>query len=84
MAKKMEAQEPPDGVLVTAAKSLGSAAGAIAAAVGITAPEKPKVPKLANKNKSRLPRRQKKAAKKVATRAKRVARVKTSGQVARA
>jgi hypothetical protein len=78
MANKKEAQESPEGVLVTAAKSIGAAAGTIAAAVGITAPQKPKATKLLNKNKSRLPRRQKKAAKKVATRAKRAAALKTS------
>ena len=77
MAKKKEAQEPPEGVLVAAAKSIGAAAGTIAAAVGITAPRKPKVPKLVNKNKSRMPRREKKAAKKVATNTKRAVRAKT-------
>ena len=66
MAKKKEAQESPDGVLVTAAKKIGTAAGTIAAAVGVTLPSKPKKPKLAKKNKSRLPRRQKKAAQKSA------------------
>jgi hypothetical protein len=66
MAKKKEAKEiAPDGALVTAAKTIGATAGKIAAAVGITAP-KPNVPKLAKKNKSRLPRRQKKAARKAA------------------
>ena len=67
MPKKKEAQDSPDGVLVAAARSIGGAAGSIAAAVGITAPEKPKAARLVNKNKSRLPRRQKKAVKKVAT-----------------
>jgi hypothetical protein len=55
---------------VTAAKTVGTAVGKVAAAVGITshAPAKtgkPKVAKLAKKNKSRLPRKQKKAVKKV-------------------
>jgi hypothetical protein len=61
MAKKKETQESPDGVLASAAKTIGAAAGTIAAAVGVTAP-KPKVPKLVKKNKTRLPRREKKAA----------------------
>ncbi len=78
MANKKEAQEPPEGVLVAAAKTIGAAAGMIAAAVGITAPQKPKVPKRVNKSKSRVPRRQKKAAKKVSTRAKRAPGVKTA------
>jgi hypothetical protein len=76
MAKKKETQKPPDGVLVTAAKTIGAAVGTIAAAGGMTAPQKPKVPKLVNKNKSRLPRRQKKTAQKVAATAKRAANMK--------
>ena len=60
MANKKVAQESPEGVLVTAAKTIGAAAGSIAAAVSATAP-KPKVPKLVKKNKPKLPRRQKKA-----------------------
>jgi hypothetical protein len=75
MAKKKEATDkpaepvkdtPPEGALVKAAKSIGEAAGKVAAAVGVTPPAKPKIAKLAKKNKSRLPRRQKKAAKKAA------------------
>jgi hypothetical protein len=76
MANKEKVPEQPEGVLVAAAKSIGAAAGTIAAAVGITAQRQPKVRKLVNKNKSRLPRRQKKTAKTVATRAKRTARAK--------
>ena len=67
MAKKKTTEEAPEGILETAAKTLGTAAGKIAAAVGVkapTPPAKPKVPKLASKNKSRLPRKQKKALKK--------------------
>jgi hypothetical protein len=79
MAKKKETQKPPDGVLVTAAKTIGAAVGTIAAAGGMTAPQKPKVPKLVSKNKSRLPRRQKKTAQKLATRAKRAANMKAVG-----
>jgi hypothetical protein len=73
MAKTKETQKPADGVLVATARSIGAAAGTIAAAVGITAPQKPKVPKLVKTNKSRLPRRQKKTAQKAATKAKRAA-----------
>ena len=69
--KKEKKEEPTDGVLVAAAKTIGAAAGTIAAAVGVTGPvkdtpPKPKVPKLVKKNKSRLPRREKKAAQKAA------------------
>ncbi|HEY1495478.1 MAG TPA: hypothetical protein VGF49_13090 [Candidatus Solibacter sp.] len=67
MAKKKTTEEAPEGILETAAKTLGTAAGKIAAAVGVTADKKPakvKIPKLASKNKSRLPRKQKKALKK--------------------
>ena len=75
MPKKKEGTEPAaepakeapaEGVLVKAAKTIGEAAGKIAAAVGVTPPAKKKVPKLTKKNKPRLPRRQKKAAKKAA------------------
>jgi hypothetical protein len=76
MAKKKETEAPPDGVLVAAAKTIGAAAGKIAAAVGVTAPAKPKVPKLVNRQKSRLPRRQKKAAQKAAEKAKLAGKVK--------
>jgi hypothetical protein len=65
MAKKKEATEgPAEGALVQAAKTIGEAAGKIATAVGVAKPAKPKAQKLAKKNKSRLPRRQKKAARK--------------------
>ena len=77
MAKKKETQEP-DGVLVAAARTVGAAAGTIAAVVGITAPRQLKVPKLVSKNNSRLPRRQKKAAKKVAKGSKQVSRIKAT------
>jgi hypothetical protein len=79
MTKKKEPQALSDGALVAAAKTLGAAAGMIAAAVGVTAPKKPKAPKLVvNRNESRLPRRQKKTAQKVATRAKRATKVKAA------
>ena len=77
MAKKKETEAPPDGVLVAAAKSIGTAAGTIAAAVGMTASQKSQVPKLANQ-KSRLPRRQKKRAQKAAASAKRSANLKAA------
>ncbi len=64
MTKKKETAESPDGVLVTAAKTIGEAAGKLAAAVGIK-PPKPKVQKLVATKKTRVPRRQKKAAKRV-------------------
>jgi len=73
MAKKKEETEgSSEGALVQAAKTIGEAAGKVAAAVGVAKPEpeapkpaKPKTPKLAKKNKSRLPRKQKKAAGKI-------------------
>jgi len=65
-AEESSAQESSDGVLVSAAKKIGAAAGTIASALGVTPPSKPKKPKLAKKNKPRLPRRQKKAARKSA------------------
>jgi hypothetical protein len=70
-AKKKETEESADSVLVTAAKTIGEAAGKVAAAVGVTTAPKPsvpkrKIPKLVKKNKQRLPRRQKKAAQKAA------------------
>ena len=75
MAKKKESAEgspegtlatevAPEGALVKAAKTVGEAAGKIATAVGVAKPAKLRVPKLTKKNKPRLPRRQKKAAKK--------------------
>jgi hypothetical protein len=79
MAKKKETQAPPDGVLVVAAKTIGAAAGKIAAAVGVAAPAKPKVPKLVYKNKRRLPRRQKKAMQKAAKKANLASDVKVAG-----
>ncbi len=62
MAKKKKTEESP--VLVTAAKTIGAAAGKIAAAVGVATPAKPKLPRLAKKHKNLLPLKQKKAAKK--------------------
>ena len=66
MAKKKDTQEePPEGVLVTAAKTIGKAAGKIASSVDVTRQTKSvKVPKLAKKDKARFPRRLKKALRK--------------------
>jgi len=63
-------QKKKESGLVSAAKAVGTVAGKIAAVTGIAEPAAPatstKKPKLAKKNKSRLPRRQKKAQKKAA------------------
>ena len=68
MAKKKQTEEQPsEGTLTEAAKTIGHIAGKVAVAVGAATPETSapkksvKVPKLAPKNKSRLPRREKKA-----------------------
>jgi hypothetical protein len=80
MAEKKEkkpraAVEPEEGQLVSAAKVVGATAGKIAALAGAEAEAPPKTPtppthpkkaKLAKKNKSRLPRKQKKALQKAA------------------
>lgn len=66
--KKTDEQPQDDSVVVSAAKAIGTAAGKIASLAG-AAPAKPakaKVEKLAPKNKSRLPRKQKKAQQKAA------------------
>ena len=72
--KKKKKTEPDaeEGVLVSAAKAIGSAAGKVAALAGASSepkapsPPKVKIPKLQPKNKTRLPRRQKKALQKKA------------------
>ena len=72
MAKKSATPEgSSESVLVTAAKEIGAAAGKVAALVGVkgdppapeqkNAPKNVVVPKLAPKNKARLPRKLKKA-----------------------
>jgi hypothetical protein len=59
MAKKKQSAE---GVLVAAAKTIGAAVGRVVSEVGVHPQTKSgKVPKLAKKNKARLPRREKKA-----------------------
>jgi hypothetical protein len=69
MTKEKETQESSESVLVTADKTIGTAAGKIAVAVGVSpAPAKAakkKAPPLAKKSKARLPRKQKKQARKV-------------------
>jgi hypothetical protein len=70
MPKKKETTETGDeGILVTAAKAIGTAAGKLAKLAGATgetpAPTKSqKIPKLLKKSKGKLPRREKKAARK--------------------
>lgn len=76
MAQKKEVRGSPDGPLVTLAKNIGATAGRVAGALGI-ATEKSKghkVGKLVKQNKSRLPRRQKKAAQKAMKTSKPVAK----------
>ena len=61
-----------DSIVVTAAKAIGTAAGKVAALATTALENLPaksqKIGKLPKKNKSRLPRRQKKAKQKAATR----------------
>jgi hypothetical protein len=63
--KETEQEKTDDSLIVSAAKAIGSTAGKIASLAGGAAPA-PKIKKLASKGKSRLPRRQKKAQKKLA------------------
>jgi hypothetical protein len=56
------------GLLETAAEAIGSTLGNLAVKTGLARPEdrvSKKIPKLAKKNKSRLPRKEKKRARKV-------------------
>lgn len=76
MAKKKNAEEGPaeDSALVSAAKSIGTAAGKVASAIGVKPEQHPKAKtirrgKPVKKNKPRLPRKQKKALKKAAAKA---------------
>lgn len=62
--KKTEESGQEDGVLRRAARAVGEAAGKIATAIGVAKPHRKRLAKLQKKNKSRLPRKQKKAAKK--------------------
>ncbi len=67
MPKKKDATEvPEEGMLITAAKAIGTAAGKVAKLAGVEPePREPavsqKVPKLSKKSKGKLPRREKKA-----------------------
>jgi hypothetical protein len=62
-AEKSKKEAPPveDSTLVSVAKAVGTAAGKLAVQVGIEKTPSKKIPKLAPKNKKRVPRRQKKA-----------------------
>jgi hypothetical protein len=72
--KKKTEPEAEEGALVSAAKAIGAAAGKVAAMAGaalepkVPSPPKVKIPKLQPKNKTRMPRRQKKALQKAAAR----------------
>ena len=74
MAKKKETEEQPEGLLSAAAKAVGKAAGTVAKLAGAGGDEaapatpKKKVPKLAPKNKKRVPRKVKKAQQKATKR----------------
>jgi hypothetical protein len=61
--QKPKKEEPAveESTLVSVAKSIGAAAGKLAVQVGIEKTPSKKIPKLAPKNKKRVPRRQKKA-----------------------
>jgi|tagenome__1003787_1003787.scaffolds.fasta_scaffold20069260_2 predicted trehalose synthase len=71
MADEKKKKKKDGGVLAAAAEAVGAAVGKVAALVGVgdkpaTPPKTVKIPKLAKKNKSRLPRKQKKALQKAA------------------
>jgi hypothetical protein len=65
--KGSEQKTEEKGLLETAAEAIGSTLGTIAVKTGLAHPEpkvSQKIPKLAKKNKSRLPRKEKKKARK--------------------
>jgi hypothetical protein len=70
--KKEQSEEPNEGVLESAAKTIGTVVGKVVAAVSPTehprtlAKNTPEVGRLTKKNKSRLPRKQKKSQNKTA------------------
>jgi hypothetical protein len=64
MAKKKAKEESTDGTLITVAKTIGAAAGKIAAAAGVAPPANPKVSKPTKKYKAQLPRGKKKMGRK--------------------
>jgi hypothetical protein len=67
-AKEAAPKSEEKGLLETAAEAIGSTLGTIAVKTGLAHPEpkvSQKIPKLAKKNKSRLPRKEKKKARKL-------------------
>ncbi len=64
-AKQAAPKTEEKGLLETAAEAIGSTLGTIAVKTGLAHPAKPKVGKLLKKNKSRLPRKEKKRARKI-------------------
>jgi hypothetical protein len=64
-AKQPAAKTEEKGLLETAAEAIGSTLGTIAVKTGLAHPPKKKVGKLLKKNKSRLPRKEKKRARKI-------------------
>jgi hypothetical protein len=72
MAEEKKKKKKDESALVAAAEVVGAAVGKVAALVGVgdkpkTPPKSVKIPKLAKKNKSRMPRKQKKAQQKAAS-----------------
>jgi hypothetical protein len=66
-AKEAAPKSEEKGLLETAAEAIGSTLGTLAVKTGLAHPERKvsqKIPKLAKKNKSRLPRKEKKKARK--------------------
>ena len=73
MADEKKKKKKDGSALVSAAEAVGAAVGKVAALVGVgdkpaAPPKSVKIPKLAKKSKSRLPRKQKKAQQKAAAR----------------
>jgi hypothetical protein len=63
--KQPAAKAEDKGLLETAAEAIGSTLGTIAVKTGLAHPPKKKIGKLLKKNKSRLPRKEKKRARKI-------------------
>ncbi len=68
MKKQIEKKKEDESLLTKAAVAIGSAAGKVAAVVGASASAPKPSGKFVKKNKSRLPRKEKKSAKKTAAR----------------
>jgi len=68
-AKEQPAETGGEEILQKAAKAIGSAIGTIAVKTGIATPPKKKVGKLVKKTRKRLPRKEKKQAKKASAKA---------------